>query len=192
MNAIRFLALSAIVATPLMAQTTGTPAAPPVPGVKLQGVIGSEGELYSMSGRDPRRPGESGRVFFNPIVTLGPLTVTGNFLLSTEGSSLIGLGGLPGRQRINQFGLTPQWRWGKAYLGSFSDTWSPLTWGGVRVDGVGFDLFPGALRFGMFTGSSRQAVWRRHQRSYAARSPARGWARAGSRNTAARVASSTS
>jgi hypothetical protein len=121
--------------------------------------MGSEGELYNMQGRDPRRPGESGRVFFNPIVTLGPVTFTGNFLLSTEGSSLIGLGGVPGRQRINQFGLSPQWSWGKASLGSFSDTWSQLTWGGVRVDGVGFDLSPKALRLGMFSGSSRQAVF---------------------------------
>ncbi len=159
MNAIRLLALIAIPAARLTAQATGVPTVTSSPTVKIQGAMGSEGELYSMQGRDPRRPGESGRVFFNPIVTLGPLTVAGNFLLSTEGSSLIGLGGLPGRQRINQFGLTPQWRWGKAYLGSFSDTWSPLTWGGVRVDGVGFDLFPGALRFGMFTGSSRQAVF---------------------------------
>jgi hypothetical protein len=161
MNAIRVLALSAIAAAPVAAQTAVTPPVPvpSVPRPKLQGEMGSEGELYRMDGRDPRRPGESGRVFFNPTLSLGPVTVTGNFLLSTEGSSLIGLGQLPGRQRINQFGLTPQWGWGKAYLGSFNDTWSPLTWGGVRVDGVGIDLSPGAFRFGMFSGSSRQAVF---------------------------------
>lgn len=159
MNAFRFVALIAIASVPLGAQIPDVPALPAAPTVKLQGTMGSEGELYNMQGRDPRRPGESGRVFFNPIVTLGPVTFTGNFLLSTEGSSLIGLGGLPGRQRINQFGLSPQWSWGKAWLGSFSDTWSQLTWGGVRVDGVGFDLSPKALRLGMFTGSSRQAVF---------------------------------
>ena len=161
MNAIRALAFSAIAAAPLAAQTPVTPPAPvpSVPRPRLQGEMGTEGELYHMDGRDARRPGESGRVFFNPTLSLGPVTVTGNFLLSTEGSSLIGLGNLPGRQRINQFGLTPQWGWGKAYLGSFNDTWSPLTWGGVRVDGVGIDLSPGAFRFGMFNGSSRQAVF---------------------------------
>jgi hypothetical protein len=112
-----------------------------------------------MEGRDPRRPGESGRLYFNPTFTLGSITVAGNFLLSTEGSSLIGLGSLPGRQRINQFGLTPSWSWGKVYLGSFSDSWSPLTWGGVRVDGAGVDLSPGTLRLGVFGGSTRQAVF---------------------------------
>jgi hypothetical protein len=158
MNPLRILGLAAIAAAPLTAQTPATQALPE-PAVRLQGELGSEGELYHISGRDPRRPGESGRLFFNPTFSLGAVTVTGNFLLSTEASSTIGLGGLPGRQRINQFGLIPRWSWGKAYLGSFSETWSPLTWGGVRVDGVGFDITPGALRFGMFTGSSRQPVF---------------------------------
>ncbi|HSA54738.1 MAG TPA: hypothetical protein VLE53_03500 [Gemmatimonadaceae bacterium] len=128
---------------------------------RLDGDLGSEGELYRMSGRDPRRPPETGTMFFNPTLAYGSLTVTGNFLLSTEGSSSLGLGGLPGRQRINRFGLSPRWGWGKAYLGSFSDSYTALTWSGVRVDGVGLDLTPraGALRFGMFTGSSRQPVF---------------------------------
>lgn len=126
---------------------------------RLDGDIGSEGELYRMSGRDPRRPGETGEIFFNPTLAYGSLTVTGNFLLSTEGSSSLGLGGLPGRQRINQFGVSPRWRWGKAYLGSFSDTYTALTWSGVRVDGVGIDLAPGVMRVGFFTGSSRQPVF---------------------------------
>jgi hypothetical protein len=159
MTFLRCVGLFAIAAAPLAAQTPVAPVAPSPPRVRLQGDIGSEGEVYRMDGRDPRRPGESGRVYFNPTITLGSVTVSGNFLLSTEGSSLIGLGGLPGRQRINQFGLVPSWSWGKLYLGSFSDTWSPFTWGGVRVDGAGFDLSPGALRFGMFAGSSREAVF---------------------------------
>ena len=160
MNTLRLLAATAIAVAPLPAQVpVPLPGVPAPSRLRLTGEIGSEGELYRMAGRDPRRPGESGRVFFNPVLTLGSLTFTGNFLLSTEGSSLIGLAGLPGRQRINQFGVTPQWGWGKAFLGAFNETWSPLTLGGVRVDGVGFDLTPGPLRFGMFTGSSRQAVF---------------------------------
>ena len=31
---------------------------------RLDGDMGSEGELYRMSGRDPRRPGETGEIFF--------------------------------------------------------------------------------------------------------------------------------
>ena len=159
MTLLRFVLLTTLVAAPVAAQVPVLPPVPAQTGVRLSGDIGSEGELYSMSGRDPRRPDESGRIVFNPTFALGAVTLSGNFLLSTEGSSLIGLGGLPGRQRINQFGLSPRWSWGKASVGSFSDTWSPLTWGGVRVDGVGFDLTPGPFRFGMFTGSSRQPVF---------------------------------
>jgi hypothetical protein len=155
MTSRRFLALLALTATPLAAQLPDSSAR----RFRLQGEIGSEGELYRITGRDPRRPGESGQISFNPTVGFGSLTVTGNFLLSTEGSSSLGLGGLPGRQRINQFGITPRWSWGKAYLGSFSDSYTPLTWAGVRVDGVGVDLTPGATRVGVFTGSSRQPVF---------------------------------
>ena len=155
MNTIRVVAVAVLATAPVAAQTTGTPPA----RVRITGDMGSDGELYRISGRDPRRPDESGRVYFNPTLSFGSFTLTGNFLLSTEGSSLIGLGGLPGRQRINQFGLNPRWAWGKAWLGSFSDSWTPLTWGGVRVDGVGVDLTPGVLRLGVFTGSSRQPVF---------------------------------
>jgi hypothetical protein len=159
MNMIRLLAVCALAVAPLRAQTPAIPATPATPSVRLLGDMGSEGELYRIDGRDPRRPGESGRIYFNPTITLGGLTVSGNFLLSTEGSSAIGLGGLPGRQRMNQFGISPQWSWGKVFLGSFSETWSPLTWGGVRVDGAGFELSPGILRLGLFAGTSRQAVF---------------------------------
>jgi hypothetical protein len=89
----------------------------------------------------------------------GPLTVTANLLLSTDQGSTVGLGGLPGRQRINQFGVSPRLGWATLHLGSFSDTYTPLTWTGVRVDGVGADLNPGSLRVGLFAGSSRQAVF---------------------------------
>jgi hypothetical protein len=146
-----------LAAAPLAAQDVGSVARP----FRVHGDMGSEGELYRMSGRDPRRPGESGQVWFNPMIALGGITLTGNFLLSTEGSSAIGLGGLPGRQRLNRFGLSPQWSWGKAHIGSFSETYTPLTWSGVRVDGLGLDLTPnsGVFRIGAFTGSSRQAVF---------------------------------
>lgn len=149
------LALAALSTVPLAAQTPR----PTLPPVRARGEIGSEGELYGITGRDPRRPAQSGNVFFRPSLAFGSLRLTGNFLLSTEGNSPIGLGGYPGRQQINQFGLTPQWRWGKAHLGSFADSYTPLTWSGVRVNGAGFDVSPGVLRLGAFAGSSRQAVF---------------------------------
>lgn len=125
----------------------------------VRGEVGSSAELYGISGREARRPGESVQAHFTPTVSFGSLTITGNFLVSTEGSSSVGLGGLPGRQRLNQFGVSPQWRWGKAHLGSFSDTYTPLTWSGVRVDGAGIDLTPGRWRAGFFGGTTRQPVF---------------------------------
>jgi hypothetical protein len=150
------LFVAALIAAPLAAQAPGAVAGK---RFSLDGEAGSDGEVYRISGRTPRRPGESARVFFNPSVRAGSFTIGGNFLLSTEGSSTLGLGGLPGRQRINQFGLTPRWGWGLLHLGSFTDTYTPLTWTGVRVDGAGFDLTPGKIRAGLFTGKSREPVF---------------------------------
>ena len=77
----------ALCATSASAQTRDTTAR----RFQLRGDFGSEGELYRISGRDPRRPGESGQLFFNPMFALGPLTVTGNFLLSTDANADSGL-----------------------------------------------------------------------------------------------------
>lgn len=156
---IAIAAVAVLGATPLAAQRTDSTAR----RSQWRGDLGSEGEVYNISGRDPRRPGESGQVFFNPVFTLGAVSVTGNVLLSTEGTSALGLAGLPdaGRQRLNQFGLTPRWSWGRASIGSFSESYTPLTWSGVRVDGAGLELTPasGLFRLGGFTGHSRQAVF---------------------------------
>jgi len=151
----RFLLVALFWAVPLTAQVADTTP----PRLTIRGVIGSDGEVYRMAGRDARRPPESGRLYLTPSLTYGSLTVTGNLLLSTEESSRLGLGGLPGRQRINQFGVHPRWDWGKADIGSFAESWSSLSWSGVRVDGLGLELSPGSWRVGAFTGRARQAVF---------------------------------
>lgn len=137
------------------------PRVPAGPVLQWRGELGSYGELYHNSGNTNRRPGETGRLFLNSTATLfGSLTVDVNLLLTTEdgAGSTTGFGGIPGRQQIAQFGLHPQWRWGRGHLGSFSDQYTPLTYSGVRVTGAAFDLNPGLLRVAAFGGQSRSAV----------------------------------
>ena len=56
--------------------------------VNISGEAGFSGELYSISGRDARRPGASGRVFIRPTLTLfNNFSVNFDIFLSTEGSS---------------------------------------------------------------------------------------------------------
>lgn len=129
------------------------------PAVHFDGEISSRGELYAVDGREQRRPSSIGNLGVRAnLVLFGTVTVGLDLLLSTEGGSGVGLGGSSGRQQLNRIGITPSWSWGRAYLGSFTDSYSPLTWSGVRVQGAGAMLTPGPLRAGAFVGRSQSSV----------------------------------
>ncbi len=129
------------------------------PGVQYTGEIGSYGEVYSVSGRERRRPSSLGRLYVRSNLELfGAFSVGLDLLYSTESGSGLGLIGSDQRQRLNRLGIRPQWSWGRAYLGSFTDSYSDLTWSGVRVQGLGASINPGWLRLGAFGGRTQRAV----------------------------------
>jgi len=135
------------------------PSLPSSRRIQLTGEISGIGELYSNSSPLNRRPGEVGRLYANLNASLfGSVNVGINLLLTSEDGTSAGYGGLPGRQRIGEIGIHPQWSWGRAHLGTFTDGYSPLTYSGVRVTGAGFDINPGLLRLAAFGGRSRSAV----------------------------------
>ena len=126
--------------------------------VRFTGEVGSEGELYSMSGREQRRPSSTGRLFVRSQLELfNAVTVKFDVLYSTENASDVMLGS-SGRQSLNQIGIAPQWRWGRAYAGSFYDSYSSLSYSGLSLRGGGFNIEPGALRLAAFTGRAQSAV----------------------------------
>jgi hypothetical protein len=117
----------------------------------ISGEIGTYGELYSISGQPARRPNSSGRIFFRPTLELfGLVQIPFDFLISTEGSSA--------RQNINQFGISPSWKWGTLHLGDFSDDYSQYTLSGVNIRGGGIDLYPGIFRFATVAGFTQRSV----------------------------------
>lgn len=127
--------------------------------VRFQGEVGSYAELYSATGGDARRPGSTGRLYLRSnLILFGGVNVGLNLLYSTESNSDIGLQGSARRQRLNQIGIAPRWSWGRAYLGSFTDVYSSLTWSGVRVQGAGAVVHPGPVRVGAFGGRVQRAV----------------------------------
>lgn len=161
----RSTACTAIVGAFLGVTGAATPAVAQLPGltpgsvVRYTGEISSYGELYSVSGRESLRPSSLGRLHVRSSLELfGSIQVGLDMLLSTESGSGIGLVGADQRQRINQIGIRPEWSWGRAHLGSFADSWSDLTWSGVRVQGAGAAVNPGWLRLGAFGGRSRSAI----------------------------------
>ena len=119
--------------------------------VNISGEAGFSGELYSISGRDARRPGASGRVFIRPTLTLfNNFSVNFDIFLSTEGSSA--------RQQINQIALHPEWSWGRAHLGDFSHEFSKFTLSGVTIRGGGLEIYPGIFRLQIVGGQTQRAV----------------------------------
>jgi hypothetical protein len=146
------------------------PAAAQIPSVlqpgrlfALQGELTTFGELYGISGREPRRPGSTGRLLFRPTMQLTRhVKLALDLQLTTEGSVGGAGAGSPtlgaGRQRLNQLGVSPEWSWGRLHLGDFTDSYTPLTFSGVRVRGAGTVVNPGLLRFGVFGGAAQTAV----------------------------------
>lgn len=122
--------------------------------ISLTGDIGTYGELYSISGRDSRRPSSTARLFFRPTVSFyDAMTLSFNFLLSTEGSSRSAQHQI---NQINQLGIRPQWSWGYANAGDFTETFTPYTLNGIMIRGGGFSINPGLLRLSAVGGVTRR------------------------------------
>jgi len=118
---------------------------------KYSGQIGLYGELYSISGKESRRPTATGRVFFRPTITLfNNFNINFDVLLSTDGSYA--------RQQINRISLHPEWGWGKAHIGDFSHQFSNFTLNGETITGGGLELYPGIFRFEIVGGRTKRKV----------------------------------
>jgi hypothetical protein len=123
--------------------------------INVTGEAGTFSEANWMFGAENRRPPASARLYLRPSLSLwGKYTVTGSFIVSTENRGFQG----DVRQSLNQYSVSPSWEWGKATLGDFSDSYSPLTVNGVQVRGAGVELQRGSMRFNAFGGRSQQAA----------------------------------
>jgi len=117
--------------------------------------MGTHGEVNTISGTDRRRPPATGRLYFRPTVTVfNKLILNFDFMLSTENQAFQS----HARQSLNQYAVHPKWSWGDAHIGDFSDSYSPLTFTGVRVRGAGFNVWRGPVRFSSFGGRSQRAA----------------------------------
>lgn len=125
------------------------------PPLTFGGEAGTFSELYGIDGAEKRRPGATARLYFRPTMSFyGLVTVRGDFLVSTEGNQL----GAQARQNINRYALSPEWSWGRATVGDFSGSYSPLTYNGIRARGASLEVERGALQLSMFGGRSQRAV----------------------------------
>lgn len=119
------------------------------------GEAGTFSEANWVFGAESRRPPASARLYLRPSLSLyEKWTVTGNFIVSTEDRTFQG----DIRQSLNQYSISPDWGWGSATLGDFSDSYSPLTFSGVQVRGATVELRRNTLQFALLGGRSQQAA----------------------------------
>jgi hypothetical protein len=152
--AIAIITTSATVSAQFLPPMRDTSAARPnffSEAFRCSGELSAYGELNGITGAPSRRDPSTGRIYFRPTLTfLDAVTVGADLLLSTEGNS--------SRQDINQLGLHPSWRWGRAHIGDFSDEISPYTLSGIPLRGGGVIINPGLFRFSVLGGEARRAV----------------------------------
>jgi hypothetical protein len=128
------------------------PAAPPPRPVSATGRFTAWGELYGRDGAgNAARPDQTGRITANLTLDFGglfqvPLTA----IVSTDQVSF--------RQEINQFGLSPRYRWVQLHGGYFTPVYSRYSLQDNTVLGGGVDLSPGPFRVGAAVGRTRRAV----------------------------------
>ena len=118
--------------------------------IKLSGSFTAGFKYYGASGIASR---------YDPMIlsTAGFLNVNAygidmpiSFLLSSQNSEI--------RQPFNRFGITPKYKWVKAHIGYSTMSFSPLTFGGNSILGLGVELTPKNFRFSTVYGRLRKAV----------------------------------
>ncbi len=86
----------------------------------------------------------------SPTVNLYGVSLPFSFTISQQNQSY--------NQPFNRFGLTPQYKWIKAYLGWCNMNFSNYTFSGRQFLGGGIELTPGIFRIGALYGRFQQAI----------------------------------
>lgn len=119
-----------------------------VRAVSLSGSYGFYTEAYNMEGRESRRPGTTGRVYFTPVLSFYGLELGLRLFLTTEQKFTA--------QPINRISLSPSWSWGRVEVWNLSPRFSDFTLGGVTLRGAGIHLDPGRFKLSFVGGRSRR------------------------------------
>ncbi|MBM2839886.1 MAG: hypothetical protein HW412_414 [Bacteroidetes bacterium] len=128
--------------------TAGSPPAQQL--VRFYGTLGSYGEAYSIRGQQSRRPGQTGRLYFRPTLSIWQIDLPFEFVLSTEGRSA--------QQPFNQFGVNPTIAWATLHVGHHHISFSEFTISSLLQFGGGVDLRPGVFRFSATAGRTQQSI----------------------------------
>jgi len=118
--------------------------------VSIEGQLSIYTSFYSSEGIDPRKQNFSWYITGNPVLHFWNVSIPISFIAGEPERSF--------RQPFDQAGITPQYKWMKGYLGYSNVTWSPFTWAGQTLFGVGIELTPAKFRFGCLYGRLNRPV----------------------------------
>ncbi|MCB9244815.1 MAG: hypothetical protein H6606_00165 [Flavobacteriales bacterium] len=118
--------------------------------LRIQGDLGLRNVLYTMIGTEKRRVPYSYVLGANLSISKGDFSLPFGFTYSEQERNFT--------QPFNQFGLTPEYKWLKSYLGYSSMNWSNYALGGAQFSGVGLELSPKKWRLGGMYGRFRRAT----------------------------------
>lgn len=116
--------------------------------LRVDGDISLRNVFYTMSGIENRRSPFSYVLSSNISISKGDFNLPFSFTYSEQDRGF--------SQPFNQFGLTPSYKWAKAYLGYNSLNWNEFVLSGAQFLGVGVELNPGKLRVGAMYGRFRR------------------------------------
>jgi len=118
--------------------------------VSIDGQISVYTSFYSSEGIDPRKKSFSWCITGNPVLHIWNVSIPLSFIVGEPERNF--------RQPFDQAGLTPEYKWMKGYIGYSNVTWSPFTWAGQTLFGIGIELTPAKFRFGFLYGRLNRPV----------------------------------
>lgn len=86
----------------------------------------------------------------NPVISIYGYNIPINFMITSQNKTL--------NTPFTRFGLSPQYKWVKVYLGWSSLNFSQFTLSGQQMLGAGFELTPGKFRAAFMYGKFNDAV----------------------------------
>ncbi|ELR71729.1 hypothetical protein C900_02314 [Fulvivirga imtechensis AK7] len=146
----RFYYFTLLIFIPLVAQTQNLDNLKDQEPVKVSGSVNASGVFYNASGIENRRDPFNWFTTGNLNLDIYGWSIPFSFSFSNQNRSF--------SQPFNRYGITPQYKWVKAYLGYNSMNFSKYTLAGHVFLGAGVELTPGKWQFSAMYGELNKAV----------------------------------
>lgn len=111
--------------------------------VKIQGSANVQLRYYSITKGTDTRPPFVANINAQPVFTIGKWTINSRFVIGNYQTQF---------RDFNRYGIAPQYKWMKFYLGHNTLNWSQFALEARPVLGAGFEMNPGKIHYGVYAG----------------------------------------